>query len=499
MTARPGGSWRAVVLAAAVTSLLLGCRSADEPTAEARAPAPAPVPRAAEAGRGVSGRLLDAGGQPVAKARIRSARHGTDGTAKDLDIAVTDDQGCFTLQRRGAAAEYVLKLVGGPLQETVVLGDGVRSDLEWRLPAGQVALTGAVLQRGEPFVSGVVEVWPAGGGKQFVTTAADGQFVAFVPPGDATVRVVSGQRMAQLRVDRTDEFFLAAQVVPIAPGVPRANCRIEVATVRLDLAFAAGALPVPKLQFELVGECPLAPMPCRLELRSGDGLHASLPDLPPGHWLIRPVAPSLPAVAPRELDVRGDERELSVAFALPPRGELQLEFRDAGGKEVRVTAARLPALRVGGRDVPCVDLALGTGSARSGGELVYLSLPSGTCTLQLDDTRTAEAVDFLPFAPLPAREVAIAPGVRTKLTLQVEPRPFVELRATVGSGREDPQAVVQVFAGERSTRSGLPRQRSRWQGYLPPGVYRVVVTDALGEREDSITVDRESVRREFRR
>ena len=70
---------------------------------------------------------------------------------------------------------------------------------------------------------------------------------------------------------------------------------------------------------------------------------------------------------------------------------------------------------------------------------------------------------------------------------RTQPRAFVQLVACGSTGMETPQASVEVFLGSKKVAPMGVLRRSRWQGCLPPGEYRVVVRAEGADAADAAT------------
>lgn len=433
------------------------------------------------------GHVLDHAGGPIADFPLQLTR--TD--RFPLMRVTTEADGAFAFADLPPGA-FVIRTWIHSLDVTLELAAGEQREVELRLRPDEVLLLGSVTSHGRPLV-GCHVLFDAG---DPMRTDKAGRFFRIGPACELGLRLLSSHSA----VGERDHLELASVTLPLQSAPARYLWSIDIPTSRVELALMPAGLPaMAKLQFELRGLLGDDPEPRQLVFAAANGRSVVCEDLPPGRWSVRPRAPTLGDVTPIEFDNRDGPAEMSMSFDVSPMGHVRLVARDARGRELLIPADLMPPLCDGARELAATLGGDASGSVRDAG-LGYYGVPAGVYQLVCEDEEAADgALRFLPFDPLPPRQVHVEVLCEAIVELQVEPRALVELRATEGFGREEPFASIAVFAGERAVQVWQAPRPSRWRGYLPPGAYRAVVTGKAGERTETFTVGREPLRREFRR
>ena len=129
---------------------------------------------------------------------------------------------------------------------------------------------------------------------------------------------------------------------------------------------------------------------------------------------------------------------------------------------------------------------------------VYEAVPPGKATLCFQDRIDGDEVVPLPFEPIEPVTIDVAIGCANEVTVDVVPRAFVDLRGCEANGMEMAGAVLTVWVDGRRVRNREAKTTQQWLGWLPTGVYRVVVDRNGAQREHVLRVERRHVRERYR-
>ncbi|MFY9343638.1 MAG: carboxypeptidase-like regulatory domain-containing protein [Planctomycetota bacterium] len=216
--------------------------------------------------------------------------------------------------------------------------------------------------------------------------------------------------------------------------------------------------------------------------------------LPPGTWRIHVHGDELTAMPEREVVVQRDSPLLRVEFDAEPAAAVSLALRDGRGASISIAPELMPPVVAAGRECPCLQAKEGTRTPK----LRFPHVPLGAGELRLEDRLLDGVHTFLPFEPLPPVALLVQAGQPNALELAVQRRPLVDLRACDASGREDGNACIAVFLGERRVRGRDEVFAQRFAAWLPPGDYRVVVDRNGALREHPLAVARTDVTVRYR-
>jgi hypothetical protein len=157
----------------------------------------------------------------------------------------------------------------------------------------------------------------------------------------------------------------------------------------------------------------------------------------------------------------------------------------------------MPALVVDGLAVPCTSALVG-GALDPDPIFDFCAVPPGKATLCFQDRIEGDELVPLPFEPIAPVTIDVAIGCANEITVDVEPRAFVNLHGCDASGMEMSTAVLTVWVDGRRVRNRHPKASQRWVGWLPPGVHRVVVDRDGTQREYVLRVDHTNVSARYR-
>lgn len=462
---------------------------------------------------GIFGRVVDVQGHAAAGFEVVLQPEDEEASTMPLrtpsvptpKTARSDDDGNFAFAPLHAGAYHVgLRRFGGGMQQ-VVLADGERRRVDLQLAQPLCAVTMQLLRNGEPITSGRVKVRFGEADERFVA-AEEGAFRFQTPPGRYQVLVCGGGAASNSTPwSMAGALYVAELALEVPAGQATFACTFALATNPLDVVVTSdGSGPLPKLQFTVRGTNAWGGAESTFTFESPDGRTGSLAELPPGDWTITAESPYLDA-EPQPLQVAPGAGAQRVVIDGRRTTVVRLDLREQDGSAyvmpmlAKSFADSLPPLRCGGRELPCEDVAAALVPRPDGIVLGFQRVPPGLATWSLDDAQVDGVWHFLMFEPLPAAQLDVQPLGDNTLSIYLQPRAFVEIVACQKNGMESPRASVQVWLGQTQVAAVGVVRRSRWQGFLPPAEYRVVIEeapedgDAANRREHHVFVERRNL------
>lgn len=509
---------------APATSLAHEAAAGEMETTTSEAARPESVERSEAATRSaVVGRALDSGGAPLAGFRVTLQRTGFQpydrrGPLLRLDRTeqrdryppeqtYSDATGAFAFESLDAGNYHChISDLEQPAEEFALATGEVR---ELTLQSPLVALTGQLFRRGEVVKDCIVvfkddkqsrTLHPDTG----VMRLKDGKPSRSLPPNDTGVMrlfaapgryEVSVHLMPGVHQSRTRGPCLSRHVLLVPDGVPALRWSFEAGGTQIVFAVEdPDGRAIDTYAAEIAGTGELDQEPARYELRGARGKPASMA-LPAGRWRATVTADGF-RLEPRDFVTGLDGREV-LSFVAQPAATVRLRLRPLRRFFVAPDAGNMPALVVDGCGVPCKHTlaALRAGSAHA---FEYCAVPPGKATLCFQDRIDGDELVPLPFEPVEPVTIDVALGSANEVTVDVEPRVFVDLRGCDASGMEISTAVLTVWVDGRRARNRDAVTSQRWLGWLPRGVHRVVVDRSGTSREHVLRVDRTSVRERYR-
>ncbi|HEX5050357.1 MAG TPA: carboxypeptidase-like regulatory domain-containing protein [Planctomycetota bacterium] len=414
----------------------------------------------------------------------------------------TDGRGVFAFEGFAPGTYWVALTHERSCRQRVVLAPGERREVSLRLRADRVAVSGTLTHGGEVDKDRWVAIVCADGRELSAGPDANGHIRCVLPPGLHRLRVIG-----TLRAKGGGPTFLREYPLAVPAGVATSRWQFEVGGTGLVLSVDTGAPdPIEGLAFAVEGRTALGDTEASFPVAVHDG-RGALRELPPGSWTVRATSPWLLPVPPQELLVGPGDARLRLVLPARRAAVVRLEIAGPDGRQLALPLASLPPLLVAGEQRPCVDVLRCAPDPPPRGwrpDLArpavpgYVSVPPERAELLLSDRELDGATLFLPFEPVAGTCIDVVAGATNRLALEVVPRAFVDLRACERSGREDPFARIEVFAGEQRVRSIGSTDSQRWQSYLPPGDYRAVVDRRGRSTESWVRVDRADVQRRLR-
>ncbi|MBX3464529.1 MAG: carboxypeptidase regulatory-like domain-containing protein [Planctomycetes bacterium] len=386
----------------------------------------------------------------------------------------------------GVAADCTV----GPLAAAVV---------ELRLAVEHCAVELVLTHRGERWRATRVFLRSTDGGSRW-HALVDGAVCFPAPPGQYRVQVPASLRLR----GRSDQWvhsdeFVADLPFAVPPWRTHLRLQLEVTAPSLELiADHGGAEPIPQLAFTLAGTRSFGGNHAEFEFAADDGKGIRLPGVPPGDWTVTARSPYFMA-EPVALRLPEGASAHRLVIAGRRAAIVPLDLRTANGRPFRPPVATdlwlagLPPLVRDGVELPCRDVGPSLLPRRDGPVPGFAGVPPGRAEWPLVDRTVDGQLVFLPFEPASVQPFEVRAGDATALTVGVAPRAFVELIGCRSNGMEWPQARVRVHHGDRLVRPLGAPDGARWQAFLPPGEYRVVVARADGEREQALFVRTQDV------
>jgi hypothetical protein len=441
-----------------------------------------PVREACE--RGIEVRLLAADGAPLIGYAIAvhrceppaAAARAKGDSDDDVQTATTGVDG-QVLVAVAEPGQYSVSLEGGgDLRGVVTVADGV-APIELRFGARQVVVTLKFLRRGEPQPFRAFELAPDAASLGMPWSGVDGTRRIVVPPGAYEVRI----RNKLLAAEYVD---CSAHPLLVPDGVARMDVAFDVGEVLVEVLVMAPERAHAEVAIDVVGVAQLRNESGAATMRGnvGEPLHLWLPA---GTWQLQPRSPMLAALPPQEVSIAVGDPPVRLLVEGQPGACVSLDLRDARGESVSVAAELMPPLRARGSSHPCVKIGEEHDLHRV---IAYEGVAIADAEVDFVDRVLDDEHIFLPFVPRGPLRIAVVGNGRDKLAVQVERRPFVDLRACLASGREDGSATIQLLLDDRPVRGRRERFAQRWSGWLPPGDYRVVVKRGKAVRETALNV-----------
>jgi hypothetical protein len=443
---------------------------------------------------GIAGVVSDAFGVPAPRVGlilqrpqpVRARRLVLD---RPLDLPATwglvsDAEGAFA-QGGLDPGDYTLDVTGADLTQVLRVEPDAVTSVSLHLPRGKVLTTGCIV-RGGKRAPAHVRV-----GVNYGFADADGWITMLLPPGRHLLEVMrtGSEQVRELVLGRHELF------VPEDTGTLRYEFPLRGADV---VAAAESAAGPHRHQVALIvtGTPELGGEPVSMRSAGAEGT-AGLPNVPPGRWQAVMLGTHLQRTEPQSFEIGADTEHVALSFAAVAGATVFLVLRTADGRPPKLPFAALPRLATTAGPIAAEDLrgVLGAPAHTKAG---YLGVPAGAAELLASDPEPDGEVTFLGVEVPAGVSLLVRPQSNEILTVDVVPRPRVELVAADASGREDSTARLSLFAGARRVRAPVPGRGSQWHGWLPTGSYRVVIERGSARRDHEFAVGRSDVRLRLR-
>ncbi len=459
--------------------------AASSPVAEL-GPAVAVERRAAEpVGTAVFGRATDARGEALLGWHVEllrrrdTAAFGSSFHTRGK-LLPTDAEGGFAFEAIEPGS-YQLQIEGSgapPLAVDLAAGERRRADLQ--LADDRCAVVLALTRGGVPLLDRRIQLVFADGEEHFLT-ASEGEYQFPAPVGCHRLRVAGSGAGARTAPLREAGYFVAELPLVVPPACASLRRTVEVPAPALEVvASDGGNAPFPYLTFAVDGRPAFGGGIASWEFGAPDGRVGRLDELPPGEWTVTARSPYF-AAKPQRLQIAQGGDVHHVVITGCRSAVVRLDLRDLGGQPYHL------ALRSGDSELACTDVAKALVPRAEGAVLGFANVPVGPATWPVADREVAGELQFLMFDAMPSPTLEVLAAGDNSLTLCVQPRAFVQLVACGSTGMETPQASVEVFLGSKKVAPMGVLRRSRWQGCLPPGEYRVVIREQGADAADAAT------------
>lgn len=341
------------------------------------------------------------------------------------------------------------------------------------------------------------------------TTDGSGAYRIAVPDGryDLLVPMVGVERAEEHSTTRSFRrafapLFAAYACVAVAGRPERCDLELPAGriTVRVRNAADGGAVANASVELQHTRARIAAPTDAAGWL--------TVADLDLAEWQVRAGARAFRAASDTVLlDAR--HADAAVELRLEPTGALDVRLLDESGAPVAISAALV--LRVthldSGRELDCANRGDFRGTARPT-ELRFDDVPPGRVAVTLADLDEArDGVRHLRYQPIDAAAPAateVAPGRVVRCDLPIRYRAYLRLRGEAADGTLAGDARLEVQRlDERSGSAvvlpapwqhGNQHNGAHFDGYLAPGVYRLVFTAADGRQHaQHLTVGHENI------
>ncbi|MBL8751255.1 MAG: carboxypeptidase regulatory-like domain-containing protein [Planctomycetes bacterium] len=441
----------------------------------------------------VRGRLFDGGGAPLAGMPVRLFRTGSriEGLA-----ALADGRAYFSSTRSDAAGAFVFGALPPDFYE--VTADWDDSVVHVELAASEVrdielrcSASGAVVEvylRRPGGVPRPRRLWfaPERGSELTAMSDDEGVVRRFLPPGRFRVQV----RDVLRTVPRSDRV-VHEQPIIVPEGARRLRVEMDL-PLTLVQTFVVGASDEarPAVVFTIDGE----DRPISFDVSLAEACKGV--ELWPGRWTVGLRGTNLVDAAPQTVVTDGTLPAVRVDLAAIPAVDIRLDLRRPDRSpfllpvQSETMIALLPRLVIDGRIIRCARV--GEGGSFGGPPLGYPCVPYGRAVLESGDRTIDGAVSTVPFDPIDDVELRVGPGT-DRVVVPVTPRAFVDIVACSSSGMQDTRAHIRVLRDETVMQPACSPNQSRWQSFLPPGEYRVLIERESGETENRIFVQRDTM------
>jgi len=371
----------------------------------------------------------------------------------------------------------------------IALSVGEHRDVDLRVMGSGTVVSFHLTSHGVPAEGWRVAANTVGDVDGYARSDAAGEALMLIEPGVHRIEILDFVGGVEPRRE-----WKCIRTITVPANVRTFRCAFDVPTTVVAMELV-GTPPPEALVFDVEGSFDDDPEPFHAALRASEG--RAVMRLPAGRFRIGVRGHGLVEAARQEV-LTGAVPKTSVAIVAVPARDVVLDLRRADGRRFFLPQhsptmlALLPELVVGERGFTAAPMGENDGFLAGTARLAYPNVPLGTGTLRADDRVDHGALVFLPFDPIVARGVAVTTGENC-VVLTVEPRAFVELLACSRSGMQDVRARVRVFAGQQPVQPICTPEQSRWQAFLPPGEYRVVVQRGAETTETVLTVQRDAI------
>lgn len=409
---------------------------------------------------------------------------------------ITDQAGRFEFTDL-LAGEYSLTAdLGIFARERIQLATGEQREVSLVFAAAGAWLTGRV--HGEVAPS-QLRMWTTGSSAQHsrqIPIDSNGRFRHLLPPGNYTLHLGLLMGSGLQTID-----FASMQVLAKVGGALHWEPHVQCGSLTVTLADPAllrhGALAA-VLQADGPTRPAVGSVRAQLfnpmESRQFDAAgKVTFPGLAPGRYQLSLRGAWLVESPPREVQLTLAALHQTVELAPAACGIVRLQVQDESGLQLRLADAPIALITAAGK-VQGGDLRLARSGRAVGEQYGWGSVALGPAELRFADERRDGEHVLLPFDPPAGGSLAceVQPGDENLVVLRAARRAQVRLVAVDEVGREVPSSQIQVFLGSDPVRSQAAR-KTRWEGCLPPGDYRVVIERSSGRREQGLAVGRQDI------
>lgn len=445
---------------------------------------------------GLHGRLLDAGGEPLADFTVWLREAGQFGGQRQA----TKGDGSYSFAIKTPGDYELSTWPYTQVTEKVTLDPSRAVDFDLRLPKGFVATTGRLTRRGKA-ENGLQLCRRAGDDWQrtyrprsFSRTTKEPIYRVVLPAGANTMGVFNHRTLMGY------EVACYEHVLNVPRGVARYEWTIPVPASDLLVTVhdkqgrvvTDGDVTV-RLLSDGVGDKRLT--------KSLTAKGRTFAFVVPGKYEVSVAGKDLVAVPNQEIVIRQVDRIERLAFVTPRAVTVGIVLRK-GHRELRLPPVNMPVLRGVDHDGLPHEYAYTKRSDsrwdRTRRRAGFFGVPPGKVTIVAEDRVVDGELQFLGFDGIGEHVLDAKVAAKNVLEFNVTPRARVDLRACHKSGREQLAATVEVFRGEQKVRNNADGGCQRFLSFLPPGDYRIVIDRGGVKTEHALRVDRRDIRLRLR-